>query len=82
MAKQYQITVTVTVEEDLKDLILAKGDVPGLLPADTPADQFLADGVSSAAWDLCDNVSIKIKHMHYDIKEVNDKTITCKPHQS
>ena len=76
MAKQYQITVTVYVEEDLEDYVLAKGDIPGMLSQDTPADQFLADGVSGAAWDLCDNAGINIKNMHYSIKEVVDKTIT------
>jgi hypothetical protein len=76
MAKQYKMTITVTVEEDLKEYVLAKGDIPGMLPQDTPADQFLVDGVSSAAWDLCDNASINIKHMHYNIEEVDDNTIT------
>ena len=73
MSKQYKITVTLTVKEDLKEKILNREDLPNHCWEPTRADQVVVDAVSGFAWDICSDAGLKPKHMNYDIEEVTEE---------
>ena len=75
MAKQYKITITLTVREDLKEKILDKDDLPNHCWEPTRADKVVVDAVSGFAWDICDDAKLEPEDMDYNIEEVvNDTT--------
>ena len=71
MAKQYKITITLTVKEDLKKKILDKPDLPNHCWEPTPADQVVVDAVSGFAWDICEDAHLHPEDMDYSIEEVD-----------
>jgi hypothetical protein len=73
MAKQYKVTITLTVDEDLKEKILNREDLPNHCWEPTRADQVVVDAVSGFAWDICSDAGLKPKHMNYDIEEVVER---------
>ena len=76
MAKQYKITITLTVNEDLKEKILNREDLPNHCWEPTPAKEVIMDAAAGLAWDLCADAGLNPRHMNYDMKEVVDDTIT------
>ncbi len=76
MPKQYKISITLTVGEDLKDKILTRDDLPGHCWEPTKAQEVIMHAAAGLAWDLCADANLNPRHMNYDIKEVVDDTIT------
>ena len=71
MAKQYKITITLTVDEDLKKKTLDRDDLPGHCWEPTPAKDVIMHAAAGLAWDLCADAQLKPKHMNYNIEEVD-----------
>lgn len=72
MAKQYKLTVTITVGEDLKEKILNREDLPNHCWEPTPAREVIMHAAAGLAWDLCDDAGLNPRHMNYDMEEVVD----------
>jgi len=74
MAKQYKITITLTVKKDLKEKILDKADLPNHCWEPTRADKVVVDAVSGFAWDICEDAHLHPEDMDYSIEEVVEDT--------